>query len=201
MKYGIYPEGSVSSLFSRVVTCPPEWIQNQLTDGETYLEVPNSVDDSTHFVLQNSLVALPPSPGITYVFDTNTLIWVDARTLEELKREASRLINDWRNTQENTEVSFEFNGRTWDCGQATASRMLPSVRATELPADFFWTDYFNNRVYMDKADLMALSAAHDNALIARGFLIHARQRDMKDSLAEMDKAGLAAFVPGWPEDV
>lgn len=76
-------------------------------------------------------------------------------------------------------------------------RLQPVVSLPALPPGFFWTDRDNNDVTLTLSELRNLSAAHEVALVTRGFEIHARQRAMKTAVAEMDAEQLQAFAPGW----
>ena len=71
----------------------------------------------------------------------------------------------------------------------------------ELLDGFLWTDASNNDVPMDMASLQLLASAHEQALVVRGFQIHARQRAMKESLGTMTRQQLLDFTPGWEDPV
>ncbi len=93
-------------------------------------------------------------------------------------------INAWRNAMEAANYTFEHNGRKWDYGKSTQTRLEPSVaaaKAGKLPEQFFWTDADNNDVPMDAETLIALSAAAEQAMFTKGLEIHVRQRTMKRS--------------------
>lgn len=94
-------------------------------------------------------------------------------------------INAWRNAMEAANYTFEHNGRKWDYGKSTQTRLEPSVaaaKAGKLPEAFFWTDADNNDVPMDAETLIALSAAAEQAMFTKGLEIHVRQRTMKKRL-------------------
>ena len=78
------------------------------------------------------------------------------------------------------------------------ARMSPVVSLPGLPEGFFWTDADNNDVPITQPELVALNAAHETAITAQGFCIHARQREMKQAIDAMSRAELEAFQPGWP---
>lgn len=80
-------------------------------------------------------------------------------------------------------------------------RMQPVLGLPTLPEGFFWTDALNNDVPMDMASLQLLASAHEQALVVRGFQIHARQRAMKESLGTMTRQQLLDFTPGWEDPV
>ena len=109
-------------------------------------------------------------------------------------------IASWRTRQENTEVTFELNGRTWDAGLRSRTRIEPLLKLKQLPVGFFWTDHDNNDVPVTMEELRAIGDAMNDTIVARGFAIHARQRQMKAELEDMTAEELMAFVPGWPDE-
>lgn len=108
-------------------------------------------------------------------------------------------ISAWRDAQEQGAITFTHAGRTWDGGLAVRTRLKPVAGLPALPPGFFWTDAHDNDVPLTVAEVQALDAAHEQALIERGWAIHARQRAMKAEIEALDAAGLAAYVIGWPE--
>ena len=100
-------------------------------------------------------------------------------------------INAWRNAMEAANYTFEHNGRKWDYGKSTQTRLEPSVAAAKagiLPEGFFWTDAENNDVPMTAGELMALSEAAEKAMFTKGMEIHVRQRTMKKEIEALDDA-------------
>ncbi|EHQ7866590.1 DUF4376 domain-containing protein, partial [Escherichia coli] len=55
-----------------------------------------------------------------------------------------------------------------------------------LPDGFFWTDADNNNVVLTREKLIALNDAMMVAMVAEGFKIHERQREMKEQLNNLD---------------
>ncbi|HEA8756350.1 TPA: DUF4376 domain-containing protein, partial [Escherichia coli] len=51
---------------------------------------------------------------------------------------------------------------------------------------FFWTDADNNNVVLTREKLIALNDAMMVAMVAEGFKIHERQREMKEQLNNLD---------------
>ena len=117
--------------------------------------------------------------------------------VEALRSAARAQIEKWRDQQEHEGLTFTHDGRAWDGGLIVRQRLQPVVSLPALPPGFFWTDRDNNDVPLTLSDLRELSAAHEVALVTRGFEIHARQRAMKTAVAEMDAEQLQAFAPGW----
>lgn len=120
--------------------------------------------------------------------------------MEEAHAKAMTGVDDWRTRQENTEVTFELSGRTWDAGLKSQTRIEPLLKLKQLPDGFFWTDHDNNDVPVAMEELRAIGDAMNEAIVARGFAIHARQRQMKAELEDMTAEELMAFVPGWPDE-
>ncbi|KDT31163.1 hypothetical protein AC67_5560 [Escherichia coli 2-052-05_S4_C1] len=110
---------------------------------------------------------------------------------ENARRLKNDEINTWRNAMEAASYTFEHNGRKWDYGKSTQTRLEPSVaaaKAGKLPEAFFWTDADNNDVPMDAETLIALSAAAEQAMFTKGLEIHVRQRTMKKEIEALDDA-------------
>ncbi|HBB8628370.1 TPA: DUF4376 domain-containing protein, partial [Escherichia coli] len=58
-----------------------------------------------------------------------------------------------------------------------------------LPEGFFWTDADNNNVVLTREKLIALNDAMMVAMVAEGFKIHERQREMKEVLNTLEDLG------------
>ncbi|EKY2815496.1 tail fiber assembly protein, partial [Salmonella enterica] len=56
--------------------------------------------------------------------------WVDIPLpdIDDARNRKHTEINTWRNTQENANYVFAFNGRNWDYGKATQERLTLSVQ-------------------------------------------------------------------------
>lgn len=111
-------------------------------------------------------------------------------------------INAWRDAQESASIIFEHAGRLWNGGLATRRRLDPVAGSPELPDGFFWTDAQNNDVPITLAEVQELRVAHESAIVAQGFRIHVRQREMKQEIQALADAGdieqLKEFSVGWP---
>ncbi|MEB6434373.1 DUF4376 domain-containing protein [Escherichia coli] len=108
-----------------------------------------------------------------------------------------REIEAWRDSQENVEFIFTFDGRRFDGGKTSQSRLAPVVATAQaglLPEGFFWTDADNNNVVLTREKLIALNDAMMAAMVAEGFKIHERQREMKEQLNNLnDLASIRAL--------
>ncbi len=122
--------------------------------------------------------------------------------LEAAKAAKREEINIWRDVQENMEYMMEFNGRNWDYGKKTLSRISMTRLMAEnnrLPEGFAWTDGDNNVVPVTAADIIALSDATEQAMFAKGVEINTRQLQMKaevEALTELK--AIRSYVVGWP---
>ncbi|MDO2881512.1 DUF4376 domain-containing protein, partial [Escherichia coli] len=109
--------------------------------------------------------------------------------VEKARQQKINEINAWRNAMEAANYTFEHNGRKWDYGKSTQTRLEPSVAAAKagiLPEGFFWTDAENNDVPMKSEELIALSEAAEQAMFTKGMEIHVRQRTMKKELEKLN---------------
>lgn len=169
---------------------------------EKLLICESAVDSNNKYVNGSGvLVDKGESPGPQFIFNYQTKQWEDPRTLQFFKDAAYKKIEEWRNKQENQTFQFIHAGRQWDAGLITRQRMQPVLGLSQLPEGFFWTDAANNDVPMNIESLRQLDAAHEQALVLRGFQIHARQRTMKGSLETMTRQQLLDFDPGWTDPV
>lgn len=175
--------------------CPADALASQMRLGETL--VIGSANPATERVVNGELQPLPERPGPEFQFDYAAGEWVDPRSLSDLRAIARAAINQWRDEQENAGTTFEHDGHTWDCGIKTRERLQPVLNLPALPENFFWTDADNLDIPMNMPGLQALNAAHEIAIVTRGFAIHARQRAMKESLDTMTAQQLRDFVPDW----
>ncbi|ELH3242190.1 DUF4376 domain-containing protein [Salmonella enterica] len=128
---------------------------------------------------------------------------IDLMTLEKARRVKRDEINRWRDNQEDGSIVFEWNGRKWDASKASQERLssiLALTRTAELPTGFYWTDADNNDVSVTPDDLVSISANMTAAMVAQGWKIHERQRDMKKEVDALIKIGDTLNYPvGWVE--
>ncbi|HBA8269210.1 TPA: DUF4376 domain-containing protein, partial [Escherichia coli] len=66
---------------------------------------------------------------------------------------------------------------------------VATAQAGLLPEGFFWTDADNNNVVLTREKLIALNDAMMVAMVAEGFKIHERQREMKEVLNTLEDLG------------
>ncbi|AUM08449.1 DUF4376 domain-containing protein [Escherichia coli] len=167
-----------------------------------------SRDVSTLWPVDQSVAELPDTEENRRVdisgrwgFDGEKI--TDLLTVEEAREQKGSEINAWRNAMEASNYTFEHNGRKWDYGKLTQTRLEPSVaaaKAGKLPEGFFWTDAENNDVPVTPDELIALSEAAEQAMFSKGMEIHVRQRTMKKELEKLSSADdVLAYKVGWGE--
>ena len=171
-------------------------LETPVIDG--LIAVDSRPPDLGHYWEAGVWVPMPTQPSPDHVFDYATKQWEDPRTLDDLRATAHAAIERWRDQQENAGFTFTHAGHEWDGGLVVRQRLQPVLGLAALPDGFFWTDADNSDVPISMPALQSLSAAHEQALVLRGFEIHARRRAMKAKIEAMDRAALLAFAPGWP---
>lgn len=129
---------------------------------------------------------------------------IDLMTPEKARDIKRAEINTWRDDQENGDITFEWHGHQWDASKLSQARLSPileMLKTATLPEGFFWTDADNNDVPVTPDDLNTLNAEMTVAMVAQGWKIHERQRQMKKDIAALTTVSdLLAYTVGWPEN-
>ena len=100
-----------------------------------------------------------------------------------------REIEAWRTEREALPFTFEWNGRTWNGGADSISRIAPVAMATKVAgtrSTLGWGDAANNLVTLTMAQLQELAAAMAQAQVDRNDEIYRRQREMKQKLNSLE---------------
>ena len=100
-----------------------------------------------------------------------------------------REIELWRTEQEAQPFTFEWNGRTWNGGADSISRIAPVAMAAKVAgvrSTLGWGDAANNLVTLTMAQLQELAAAMARAQVEHNDEIYQRQREMKDELNNLE---------------
>ena len=98
-------------------------------------------------------------------------------------------IEAWRTEQEAQPFTFEWNGRTWNGGADSISRIAPVAMAAKVAgtrSTLGWGDAANNLVTLTMAQLQELAAAMAQAQVKRNDEIYQRQREMKEELNNLE---------------
>ena len=100
-----------------------------------------------------------------------------------------REIEAWRTEQEALPFTFEWNGRTWNAGPDSMTRLYPVVMAAKSDTartTLAWGDADNQQVKLSMPELEELAAALAQAQVDRNDEIYQRQREMKERLSSLD---------------
>ncbi|EHR9096547.1 DUF4376 domain-containing protein [Escherichia coli] len=97
-------------------------------------------------------------------------------------------IEAWRTEQEALAFTFEWNGRTWNGGASSVSRLTPAVMTakSESREETEWSDAENRRVKLSLQKLEELLTAMVQEQVIRNDEIYRRQREMKDELNNLE---------------
>lgn len=128
---------------------------------------------------------------------------VDLMTPEKARRMKRNEINRWRDNQEDGNTTFEWNGHKWDASKASQERLSSILALSDtasLPDGFYWTDADNNDVSVTRDDLSAINANMTATMVALGWKIHERQREMKKEIDELSRVNdILNYSVGWGE--
>ena len=114
---------------------------------------------------------------------------VSPEMLSAAKAAKRQEIETWRAEQESQPFTFEWNGRTWNGGADSISRIAPVAMATKVAgtrSTLGWGDAANNLVTLTMAQLQELAAAMAQAQVERNDEIYRRQREMKQKLNSLE---------------
>lgn len=117
---------------------------------------------------------------------------VTPEMLEAAKDAKKREIEVWRTEQEAQPFTFEWNGRTWNGGADSISRIAPVAMAAKVAgtrSTLGWGDAANNLVTLTMAQLQELAAAMARAQVEHNDEIYQRQREMKEELNNLEDLG------------
>ncbi|ELO4938784.1 DUF4376 domain-containing protein, partial [Escherichia coli] len=114
---------------------------------------------------------------------------VTPEMLEAAKAAKKREIEAWRTAQEAQSFTFEWNGRTWNGGPDSVSRLSPvvmSAKAATARTTIVWGDAENQQVKLSMQKLEELLTSMVQAQVNRNDEIYHRQREMKEELNNLN---------------
>lgn len=114
---------------------------------------------------------------------------VTPEMLEAAKAVKKREIEAWRTAQEAQSFTFEWNGRTWNGGPDSVSRLSPvvmSAKSATARTTIAWGDAENQQVKLSMQKLEELLTSMVQAQVNRNDEIYRRQREMKEELNTLD---------------
>ncbi|HFF9410673.1 TPA: DUF4376 domain-containing protein [Escherichia coli] len=114
---------------------------------------------------------------------------VTPEMLEAAKAVKKREIEAWRTAQEAQSFTFEWNGRTWNGGPDSVSRLSPvvmSAKSATARTTIAWGDAENQQLKLSMQKLEELLTSMVQAQVNRNDEIYRRQREMKEELNTLD---------------
>ena len=130
-------------------------------------------------------VYLPPSPGIGFVFDYVSRMWIDTRTIDDVRAARWSIIKIQRDQLEFG--GFEYKGNVYDSDQVSQSRIMGAAVAG---IDQVWTLADNTTVELSASQLQQLYAAlqahiasvHERGRIARQLIYEAETKEEVEAI-------------------
>ena len=154
-----------------------------LFDGETEFVPYTAMQDDTAPTGQRIWEELQSGKwGAIALFTITPELIAAAKDAKKMEIEA------WRTEQEAQPFTFEWNGRTWNGGADSISRIAPVAMATKVAgtrSTLGWGDAANNLVTLTMAQLQELAAAMAQAQVDRNDEIYQRQRELKEELSSL----------------
>lgn len=162
------------------VNIPSEYYENAARDN-AFIEIDSDTfkEATTHlgYVLHGNWCRVPDSPSAAHEYDYTTHVWVDKRTLEEVKDTKWEAIKLERSKVEFG--GFEFEGNTYDSDQVSQGRIIGAAMAQ---TDQVWTLADNSTIELSSLQLQQLYAA----LQAHIASVHVRGRIARQLISEAE---------------
>lgn len=114
---------------------------------------------------------------------------VTPEMLAAAKAAKRREIEAWRTAQEAQSFTFKWNGRIWNGGPDSVSRLSPvvmSAKSATARTTIAWGDAENQQVKLSMQKLEELLTSMVQAQVNRNDEIYHRQREMKQELNNLD---------------
>lgn len=133
----------------------------------------------------NEWVAPPEQPDMFHTFDYSSRLWIDPRTLDEIKAQKWAEIKSERDRLEFG--GFEFDGGIYDSDQVSQGRIMGAVIAG---VDQVWTLADNTTAELSASQLQQLYAAlqahiasaHERGRIARQLIFEAETKEQVEAV-------------------
>lgn len=189
MRYAVFVVAT--GQITKVVQCDPTNIGVQLAAGEGAMAMASG-DDATHYIANDSAIAMPARPSQNHVFDYASKAWVDPRTLQDRKNAAWETIKAAREAVIDANLATPYG--TFDCkvkdrtNITDAVLLLQTLAALGTPTTIDFTLADNSSVTLTTSEMVTVGlllgqkvqAAHG---IARGLRT---QIEAATSVAEVE---------------
>lgn len=146
-----------------------------------------AVEDSPkpNMYYQDGWIAMPAQPSPYHIFNYDLKVWVDPRTIDEIKAQKWVEIKAMRDQLEFG--GFEFEGGIYDSDQVSQGRIMG---ATVAGIDQMWTLADNSTVELTAMQLQQLYAAlqahiasvHERGRIARQLIHEAETKEQVEAI-------------------
>ena len=151
-----------------------------------YVDMEEDVDYTSYYDFKRSVwVAIRQAPQANYIFDYDKRVWLDPRSLDEIKAQKWTEIKSERDQLEFG--GFEFEGNFYDSGQVSQGRIMGAAAAG---IDQTWTLADNTTAELSASQLQQLYAAlqahvasvHERGRIARQLIFDAETKEQVESV-------------------
>jgi hypothetical protein len=134
---------------------------------------------------QDGWVVMPPQPTSHHIFNYDLKVWVDPRTIDEIKAQKWVEIKAMRDQLEFG--GFEFEGNIYDSDQVSQGRIMVAAVAD---VDQVWTLADNSTVELTAMQLQQIYAAlqahiasvHERGRIARQLIYEAETKEQVEAI-------------------
>ena len=140
-------------------SCQDDWLEHQGPSDTIKMEVPRPVDPNAFYVVDGTLVALPPKPSEHHRFSYTTKQWEDPRSIDDLRAEK------WRNIKFNRDQAerggFTWDGSKFDSDQTSQQRIAVAVQMAQMNPAFttVWTLADNTRRTLNAKEFFEVGRA------------------------------------------
>lgn len=156
MRYAVF---SADGRIQKTVMCSESDIQANVSGGESFISVDPSVSDTTHYIENGSILAIPANTDPNKTFDYSTKQWSDKRTLDEIRAQQLELIKKSRTQAEY--AGFTWDGSQFDSDQLSQARITGAVSLAMMSPTFsiVWTLFDNTTRTLGQVEMMQVGGA------------------------------------------
>ena len=194
--YTAFTVYDVDGRILRTGTAPENQAKFQAIESQDELLILSSSNIAKDFVVGGKVTPLPPKPSDSHVFNYAEKVWVDPRSLGDLKAAKWDAIKAARDDAEFG--GFNWAGSHFDSDAISQSRIQGAVQLAAMTPGFSleWTLADNSIRTLNAADMAAVGAA----LGAHVAILHADARELR---TQINAATTAAQLDGirWPASI
>ena len=174
----------------RTGTAPEYQAQFQAIESQGEWLLLSSSNINSDYVVGGKVVPLPPKPSDSHVFNYAERLWVDPRTLDDLKADKWAEIRLARDAADFS--GFAWQGHTFDSDQVSQGRITGAVQLAQLDPSFsiIWTLADNTVIELDAVQMQAVGAALGAHVSAQ----HALARQLRKQINAATKAAQLAGI-------